>query len=213
MRKRHQWMNMLQQMAMMLFGTFVLAFTYYHINFQNHLSEGGFVGLALLAKYTFNLPPALTMVLLDIPVLIIAMYVKGRKFIINTIVASISFSLFYEIFERFSPLTLDFHHVLLPAAILSGVFTGFGAGIVLRFGGATGGDDILSLLVSRATGMKLGTVFILMDAIVLVLSLFYLPLKETLYTILSVLIAGKMITMTARYGVQDTVLVPKTVHH
>ena len=36
--------------AIMLLGTFILAFAYYHINFQNHLSEGGFVGLALLGK-------------------------------------------------------------------------------------------------------------------------------------------------------------------
>lgn len=32
------------KLAIMLLGTFILAFAYYHINFQNHLSEGGFVG-------------------------------------------------------------------------------------------------------------------------------------------------------------------------
>lgn len=191
---------MMYTMLAMLFGTFLLAFTYYHINFQNHLSEGGFMGLALLGKYTLNIPPALSMLLMDIPVLVVAWFLKGRKFILNTMIASGMFTFFYAMMERYSPLVIDLNHNLWVAAILSGLLTGFGAGIVLRFGGATGGDDAISVLVSEWSGMKVGTVFFLMDAVVLLLSLFYMPLIETLYTILAVSIAGQMITITATYG-------------
>ena len=82
--------------------------------------------------------------------------------------------------------------------------TGFGAGIVLRFGGATGGDDVISVLFSEWSGLKVGTVFFLMDAVVLLLSLFYMPLVETLYTILAVSIAGQVITITVTYGTEKT---------
>lgn len=200
MRTRKDIKMMMYTMLAMLFGTFLLAFTYYHINFQNHLSEGGFMGLALLGKYTLNIPPALSMLLMDIPVLVIAWFLKGRKFILNTMIASGMFTFFYAMMERYSPLVIDLNHNLLVAAILSGLLTGFGAGIVLRFGGATGGDDAISVLVSEWSGMKVGTVFFLMDAVVLLLSLFYMPLIETLYTILAVSIAGQMITITATYG-------------
>lgn len=200
MRTRKDIKMMMYTMLAMLFGTFLLAFTYYHINFQNHLSEGGFMGLALLGKYTLNIPPALSMLLMDIPVLVVAWFLKGRKFILNTMIASGMFTFFYAMMERYSPLVIDLNHNLLVAAILSGLLTGFGAGIVLRFGGATGGDDAISVLVSEWSGMKVGTVFFLMDAVVLLLSLFYMPLIETLYTILAVSIAGQMITITATYG-------------
>ncbi|TGU98171.1 YitT family protein, partial [Mesorhizobium sp. M00.F.Ca.ET.186.01.1.1] len=40
-------LQFVQRYAMILFGACLLAFAYYHINFQNHLSEGGFVGLGL----------------------------------------------------------------------------------------------------------------------------------------------------------------------
>lgn len=200
MRTRKDIRMMMYTMLAMLFGTFLLAFTYYHINFQNHLSEGGFMGLALLGKYTLDIPPALSMLLMDIPVLVIAWFLKGRKFILNTMIASGMFTFFYAMMERYSPLVIDLNHNLLVAAILSGLLTGFGAGIVLRFGGATGGDDAISVLVSEWSGMKVGTVFFLMDAVVLLLSLFYMPLIETLYTILAVSIAGQMITITATYG-------------
>ncbi|MGG3282576.1 YitT family protein [Paenibacillus solani] len=201
MRKRQ---NTIITMSAMLFGTFLMAFTYYHINFYNHLSEGGFVGLALLGKYAFDIPPALSMILMDIPVLLIALFIKGRKFILNTVVAASMFTLFYALIERYSTIVIDLGDHLLTAAIVSGILTGFGAGIVLRFGGATGGDDVISVLFSEWSGLKVGTVFFLMDAIVLLLSLFYMPLMETLYTILAVSIAGQVITITVTYGAEKT---------
>lgn len=202
MRKK-QWQVDVRQLVIMLFGTFLLAFTYFHINFQNGLSEGGFVGLALIGKYLFDLPPALTSVLLDVPILILALFLKGRKFIINTLIASMAFSVFYDLCERFSPLTVNLHNNLPLAALISGLLTGIGAGLVLRVGGATGGDDILSTLISGWTRIKIGTVFIIMDALVLMVSLFFLPFKETMFTIVAVLISGKMITWTVQYGRRD----------
>lgn len=211
MRKK-EWIVDFKPLVVMLFGTFLLAFTYYHINFQNGLSEGGFVGLALIGKYLFDWPPALTSVLLDVPILILAIFLKGRKFIINTLIASMAFSVFYDLCERFSPLTVNLHHDLPLAALISGVLTGIGAGLVLRTGGATGGDDILSTLISGWSGIKIGTVFIIMDALVLMVSLFFLPFKETMFTIAAVLISGKMITWTVQYRRRDIAPVPAPRH-
>ncbi|GIP51940.1 MULTISPECIES: YitT family protein [Paenibacillus] len=200
MRKKTGWQVDGRQLLTMLFGSFLLAFTYYHINFQNGLSEGGFVGLALLGKYLFDLPPALSMIALDVPIFILAIFLKGRKFIVNTLIASMAFSAFYELCERFSPLTVNLSANLPLAALLSGLLTGLGAGLVIRTGGATGGDDTLSMMISQWSGIKIGTVFIMMDAVVLMVSLLYLPFKETMFTIMAVLIAGKMITWTVHYG-------------
>ncbi|MNH92102.1 hypothetical protein D3C87_266980 [compost metagenome] len=213
MRKKKRSLIDSEQLFMMLIGTFLLAFTYYHINFQNHLSEGGFVGLSLLGKYLFDFPPAMTALVLDIPVFIFALFLKGRKFLLNTLIASVAFSGFYELCDRFSPFQLDLHNNLMVAAVLSGVFTGIGAGVVLRAGGATGGDDILSLVLSQLTGIKIGTVFIVLDAIVLLISLVYMPVLETMYTIVAVLIAGKVITWTVNYGktAEPKLRVPYTV--
>lgn len=208
MRRKEERIQQGKQIAVILIGTFILAFSYYHINFQNNLAEGSFVGLALLGKYAFDWSPAITMLMLDIPIIVAAMFVKGRNFLLNTVIAAASLSIFYDMFERFSPLVMDFRHNMLIAAILSGVTTGFGAGIVLRFGGATGGDDILALFLSKWTGISIGTMFILFDVIVLLLSLVYLPIAETLYTILAVSIAGKMITWTVHYGVKGKIALP-----
>jgi uncharacterized membrane-anchored protein YitT (DUF2179 family) len=197
------------RLTVILSGTLLLAFTYYHINFQNHLTEGGFVGLALLGKYVLGISPSLSTLLLDIPVLLIAMIFKGKSFVVNTFISVGAFTLFYGLMERYSGWVINLQDNLPLAALLSGVLTGLGAGMVLRGGGASGGDDILSLLVSEWKGIKVGTVFILMDVIVLALSLFYMPLKETLYTVMAVVVAGYVITFTTSLGRPKLNKVPK----
>ncbi|MGK5507678.1 YitT family protein [Brevibacillus formosus] len=186
--------------SMILFGACLLAFAYYHINFQNHLSEGGFVGLGLLAKYAFDLSPAMVMLLLDIPLFLVAWLVRGRQFIWDTIFASLAFTVFYDLFERFSPIVMDMSRMMPLASVLSGVLTGLGTGLVLRYGAATGGDDIFSLLISKYTGLSIGTVFLLLDVIVLCMSFWFVPMKEMMYTILAVVISSQVITWTVNHG-------------
>ncbi|CAM4243024.1 YitT family protein [Paenibacillus typhae] len=209
MRNHNDGMKLPLRLTVILSGTLLLAFTYYHINYQNHLTEGGFVGLALLGKYVLGISPSVSTLLLDIPVLIIAMIFKGRSFVVNTFISVAAFTLFYGLMERYSGWVIDLQDNLPLAALLSGVLTGLGAGLVLRGGGASGGDDILSLLISEWKGIKVGTVFILMDVIVLALSLIYMPVKETLYTVMAVVVAGYVITLTTSLGRPKLNKVPK----
>jgi len=201
--------NVLLRLTVILFGTFLLAFAYYHINFQNHLSEGGFVGLSLLGKYVLGISPSISTLLLDVPVLLIAWMFKGKAFVCNTFVSVGAFTIFYGLMERYSDLVINLQGNLALAALLSGVLTGLGAGIILRSGGASGGDDILSLLISEWKGIKVGTVFIMLDVIVLALSLFYMPVKETMYTVMAVVVAGYVITFTTSLGKPKLVKAPK----
>lgn len=190
-------LQFIRRYSLILFGTCLLAFAYYHIHYQNHLSEGGFVGLGLLAKYAFDLSPALMVLLLDVPLFLVAWLVKGRQFIWDTVFASLAFTFFYELFERFSPIVLDMSGMMPLAAVLSGVLTGLGTGLVLRCGAATGGDDIFALLLSKYTGLSIGTIFLLLDGLVLCLSFWYVPIKEMVYTIWAVVISSRVITWSA----------------
>ncbi|WP_150265921.1 YitT family protein [Paenibacillus tepidiphilus] len=209
MRKDNGGMPMPLRLTVILLGSFLLAFTYYHINYQNHLTEGGFVGLSLLGKYVLGISPSLSILIMDIPVLIIAMLFKGRTFVCNTFISVGAYTLFYGLMERYSGWVIDLHDNLPVAALLSGVLTGLGAGLVLRGGGASGGDDIFAVLISEWKGIKVGTVFILMDVAVLALSLFYMPLKETLFTVMAVVVAGYCVTFVTSVGKRKFVKAPK----
>ncbi len=209
MKNHNKGVELLLRLTVILFGTFLLAFTYYHINFQHHLTEGGFVGLSLLGKYVLGISPSITILILDVPVLLIAVIFKGKSFVCNTFISVGAFTIFYGLMERYSTLVINLQGNLPVAALLSGLLTGLGAGIILRSGAASGGDDILSLLISEWKGIKVGTVFILMDVIVLALSLFYMPFRETMYTVMAVVVAGYVITFTTSLGRPKLMKAPK----
>ena len=88
---------------------------------------------------------------------------------------------------------------MLIASIFAGIFVGVGVGIVLRAGGASGGDDVIALLGSKFTPLKVNHVYILSDWIVLGLSLIYLDYIQILFSIVAVTISGKLIEVIYEY--------------
>ncbi|WP_204269084.1 YitT family protein, partial [Klebsiella aerogenes] len=52
--------------------------------------------------------------------------------------------------------------------------------------------------LSKLTGLSIGTILFGLDAIVILISLVYLPLSLTLYTLLAVAIAGRVLEYVTR---------------
>ena len=108
---------------------------------------------------------------------------------------SISFGVFYSFMENYSPFTVDLSNNLFIAAVVGGALAGIGLGFILRFGGATGGDDILTIVLSKRTRFTIGQIFFVFDAIVLALSLYYLNWTEIAFTILSIAVQAKTLDL------------------
>ncbi|MGM9928090.1 MAG: YitT family protein [Bacillus sp. (in: firmicutes)] len=186
------WKQKLREFNFILIGSCLLSAGLYHINYQNNLAEGGFLGVALLIENIFSISPSLTTLLLDLPILLFALRMFGKSFIYKSFLGSISFSGFYSLFENYSSLTLDFSNHMLLAAILGGMFTGIGLGLILKSGGTTGGDDVLSIVINQLTKLSIGKVYFIFDAIVLTISLYYLNWHEFGYTLIAVAVSAKM---------------------
>lgn len=119
----------------------------------------------------------------------------GKKFLLFSIFASICFSISYRIFESIGFLIQNLTGNMLVSSIFAGIFVGVGVGIVLRAGGASGGEDVIALLGSKFTNH----VYILSDWIILALSLIYLDYIQILFSIVAVTISGKFIEVMYEY--------------
>nr|WP_028399398.1 YitT family protein [Ectobacillus panaciterrae] len=193
-----------REVSMIVFGSFVLAAAFYHIHVQNNLAEGGFIGIALLVKQFFNVSPSITTLLLDIPLILLGSRLLGKRLAIKTIIGAASFSFFYALMERYSPFKINLSGHLFIAAVIGGVLVGFGLGLILRYGGATGGDDILSLIVSKISRLSVGKVYFLFDGIVLAVSLIYLNWNQIAYTVLSVAVCAYITDLVMAYHKKDS---------
>ncbi|GGF74923.1 membrane protein [Paenibacillus albidus] len=183
--------------APIMLGTAVYAFGLLYFIIPNQLMEGGVTGITLLLNYAFSIPIFLTTLLLNLPLFLLGWKILGARQIAYTGVGIGSLSLFLWIFERMIaagwivPFTTE--HDFILASLYAGVTLGAGLGIVFRFGGTTGGVDIVARICGRSFGWSMGQVILAIDILIIGASLFYIPREKILYTLVAVFISSRVI--------------------
>lgn len=195
---------------MIILGTAIYAFGLNYFNIANQLVEGGFTGITLLLKYIFDIEPALANLLLNIPILFIGYKILGKTVFYYTILGTLSLSLFLWVFNDFGLYLAD---DLLLAALYAGVCAGIGLGIVFRYGGTTGGVDILARLAQKYVGWSMGRTVFIFDFGIISLSLIYLDYRIAMYTLVAVFVAARVIdiVMEGAYAAKAIIIVSDQV--
>ncbi len=175
------------------FASAFQAFGMYHIHSRSGVTEGGIFGLILLLDHWFHLSPAVSSFLLNALCYGLGWRTLGMTFIGYSLVASCGYSAAYALCEQFPPLWPQIAQMPLTAAIVGALFIGIGAGLVVRIGGATSGDDALAMSIRALTGVPVDRVYLASDITVLLLSLSYIPLKRIGYSFLTVILSGRII--------------------
>jgi len=182
-----------------ILGSALYAWSLINVNIPNNLAEGGISGITLILRALFGLNPAYTTLILNIPLLIIGYKLLGRRSIIYTLFGTISLS-FWLWFWQIVPMNPPLHHDALIAAIIAGILGGLGLGIILRFGGTTGGSDVIALVLERKLNLPMGRTIFALDASVLVLSLIYLDIVHMMYTLIMAFVFAQVLNFTQKDG-------------
>ena len=128
--------------------------------------------------------------MLNIPLLFIGWYRFGRVFIFKTIIGVVGVSVMSEF-------TVDLFHMgvqdKLLAALYGGVFSGIGLGIIFRFGGTTGGADIIARLVNQTLGWSMGRTMFAIDVIVITSTAFIVGKDAAMYSLVALFVAARVI--------------------
>ena len=184
---------------MIALGTAIYAFGFVNFNMVNHLAEGGVSGITLIFHALFKINPAYTQILLNIPLFILGVKIFGKRGMIYTIHGTICLSIFIWLFQRMS-FSIDLAHDTLIAALLAGIFAGIGGGIVFRFGGTTGGGDIIGRYFEQKKGLALGQTLFVFDILVLTLSLSYIDIQHMMYTVIASFVFSQVVAVVQNGG-------------
>lgn len=169
------------------------AFGMYNIHALADITEGGVLGATLLLEHWFHISPALSSFVMNALCFLLGWRILGKSFIAYSLIAACGYSLGYGICEQFPPLWPGIVDIPLLAAILGALFIGVGAGLCVRAGGATSGDDALAMSLSHMTKIPIQWIYLISDLTVLGLSLSYIPLRRILYSLLTVVLSGQII--------------------
>ncbi|WP_368935486.1 YitT family protein [Bacillus sp. SH8-8] len=186
----------MRNIIFILIGSAIFSFGIVNINIENHLAEGGFTGITLLLYFLFKFDPSYSNLILNIPIFFIGWRLLGRTTFLYTLIGTFSVSLFLWIFQRYEVLNLhlNLQNDMTLAALFAGAFIGIGLGIIFKYGGTTGGVDIIARLAHKYVGWSMGKTMFMFDAVIIVVSILtYLSYREGMYTLVAVFIGAKVI--------------------
>ncbi len=176
-------------------GTGIMALAIQCIFEPIGLVTGGFTGIAIIIrKVTAGLveggiPLWLTNIVLNIPVFLFALKIKGKRFIGRTVIGTVLLSFWLYIIPQVDLTQGDY----MLSAIFGGVITGIGIGFVLLAKATTGGTDMVSVLIQhKVRHYSVVQILQVIDGAVVLAGLYVFGLKPALYAVVAIFITSKV---------------------
>ncbi|MFC1862747.1 YitT family protein [Thermodesulfobacteriota bacterium] len=149
----------------------------------------GFTGIAILMHYMIPaIPVSLLYFVLNIPVYSIGWIHVGRRFFFYSIPGMLIFSAALQWVQ----IPLPIHDRML-GAILAGIITGGGSGIILKSLGSAGGLDILSVILMKRFSIRLGTTVLGFNILILAAGAVIISLEGALFTLIYIYVTSKIV--------------------
>jgi uncharacterized membrane-anchored protein YitT (DUF2179 family) len=179
-----------------IIGTTILAAGINMFFAKIKLVTGGLTGLAIVIEYVTEqyygkgIPLWFTNVVVNIPLLAIAMKLKGKEFVGKSMFASayLSFALFYTSFIPAPEVDI------LLASIFGSVLAGTGLGFVLRASASTGGTDLAANIIKvYLKNVPIAKIMLIIDSIIVSIGAFVFGIEKAMYALIAIYIVTKVI--------------------
>lgn len=189
----------LKRLAMTVVGNLIYAMGINVMINPIHLYSSGFTGISQLLRMflleVLHVPQiggldymGIIYFLLNIPLFLLAYKVMGRKFCITTLGSIAMASAFLAIIPvPATPIVDD----RILAAVVGGLGSGVGAGLLLRAGTSQGGQDIIGICLAKThPNFKVGTIGIVISLAIYTICLFIYDIQTVLYSIVFSVVTG-----------------------
>ena len=183
--------------TLLWFGKIVVGCVLFSIGFAfflepNNVNAGGITGLAMIVVHLLDFGTVgLFTMLINLPLFVVSGIKIGKKFFVGSLVGLTLSSVLLD------ALAVVPHPVIEPlvAALYGGLLCGIGLGIVFGAGASTGGSDIVvRLLKLKYENVPIGTIGIIFDAVVVVLTgLVFWDISKALYSGVTIFVCGQVI--------------------
>ena len=184
MTDRRKLLSTVKDYLILTIASFLFAFAWEGFMIPNGMSAGGMMGLCTIVQYATGgfIQAQYSYIVINAVLIIVAVLAMGIGFGFKTIYCIVVSSLAMGLVG-----SLDFLHsapgeflfiqerVLIP--VFAGAIEAIGIGLILRYGGSTGGTDIISLMVNKYWPISLSMIYLVTDVIICSLLLF-LPEKN-----------------------------------
>lgn len=165
----------------------------------NKVIDGGITGISIMLSHITGFPLGIFIFLLNLPFFFMGYKQIGKTFAISTLFGIIVLSVFTSLFHPVRAFTQD----ILLATIFGGMILGTGVGLVIRYGGALDGTEILAILLNKKLPFSVGEIIMFFNIFILGAAGFVFTWDRAMYSILAYVIAVKTIDVVIK-GLDET---------
>lgn len=187
--------TVIKELLMIAAGTGLIAFAVASIYDPSGFVTGGFSGLAIIVKRLTEglvpggVPLALTNLLLNIPVFLIAIRLKGWNYIIKTLFGTIMLSVWLYVLPVIPLAKGD----MLLTALYGGVVMGVGIGLVFLSQATTGGTDLIAAIIQHFWKYySIADIMQVIDAVIVLAGAYLFGIQMALYAVISIYLVSKV---------------------
>lgn len=185
------------QRTVLWFGKIIAGCLLFALGFDmflepNGLNAGGISGLAMILVHVLGFGSVgVVTALMNLPLFLAGGLKIGKKFFVGSLVGMATSSLALDLFSKLPVLETE----PLLASLYGGVLCGIGLGMVFATGASTGGSDIVvRLLKLRWEHVPIGTINIVFDLVVAVLTgIAFMDMSRALYSGVAIFVTGQVI--------------------
>ena len=116
----------IKKLIFWLLGAFIVAVALEMFLLPNKIIDGGVIGISMMVSYITKWNLGLLIFCINIPFILFALKSLGKKFILNTFLATFILALATNITINLTPIT----HDLLLATVFGGILLGLGVGLI-----------------------------------------------------------------------------------
>lgn len=172
-----------------ILGSLITALGVNALQIPNRIAAGGAAGIATIVYHLTGFEPGLTLLLINVPLLIVSGFVIGWRFSWFSVFGGLVTSGWVYLTSNITPWTDD----PILGALYGGVVTGIGIGIVFRSRGSTGGTDLAAGLLRRLTGLPIGQALLLIDTMIVAGAGFVFGPDLAMYALVSIFVCTRVI--------------------
>ena len=190
MRIKNPVLRKLWEYGVITFGSAIYALCFNWLFQTNHISMGGFTGVAqIVNRFIPMLPVGVTVIILNVPLFILGVKKTGLHILISSLYAMAVGSLMIDgiaMLYTFPPMEQ------LLACIYGGVLLGLSMGLLLMVGATTGGTELAArLLKFKLHHLSIGRLCLIIDLMVILLhAITFNNLYNALYGIIAMYISS-----------------------
>lgn len=167
----------------------------------SRILDSGISGLSLLLSATTKVPLSVFIISINIPFFLIGLKKQGARFIINSLVAIASYSIFSYIFDSVVDLdTIMFGKLssdLFICAVFGALISGLGSGLTIKLGGAIDGIEVLSVIFAKKLSLTVGQFIMIFNVIIYTIACFTIGIHIGLFSIVTYAIGLKAVDFVA----------------